>query len=1012
MDRLQGLREKLLPPQHDNEASGPRERSASSSRRHLARGVAKPTEWATALLNAVVITLMNLVQAFIFAELVCRGTELDPCLVAPLQLFGMIVSQAVFLVRSRIARFAIASADMFFALLCHQVVQNIYANVLRDEGLYARKDGNGFDAWSDGDYTRADPALVQRALQVSERTALAAICVATLLQGAAYYGAGRLQAGEIVQFLPHPVVSGLLSSAGICLLGAAISITLGETVDRPWAASTLQGADLDFIHHAFSLLAAKPLQLGAAAALALASLGLSAKLNSGAAFVVTVPLALLLFYTGVAIDAVVNNVGGTRSRGELEASGWLFAPHAEQSPLDAIVWLNGLADVAWRRVLPPLVPYVSLSLICVLALMLQLLALEADADATIDVNAELRTAGIANLVCGGAGGCCASQSSAYVGALRRAGVVDRRVAIATQAMTIGVLLAGWTPFALLPRFILGGQLLAHGTLVCFEWSWSSRRRMDGRGRLVLYAMISATLFLGITQAVVIGVLVAATTAHLRLASLNALKYHLTSLSYRPPVSRPLAVQRFLHKHGAAVHMLGLEGFLHEGTAARLLRYAERTVTRCRELRYLVLDLGQVQGVDPSAFGLLSKLRASLDASRVRLLLCALEPSAAPLLLGIAARDAEPWTHGASGVFATLEAALEWCEDELVLHGSPSSTPATSAAHSTSTTPDCAPTAPDVEAPGAAPSAAPGAAAFALPHSIAEGAAPAAPAPAHEPAADGAAGGAAAPAHFLGLGSSAAGATGAVNALPFTAAALPAALSWSRIETFGSRHTPRAGDLLVRQGVVSRDLYVAPATGVTVRLHTHDGGGGGGGAGGAGGGGGGSPTASGGGGSLLLATLSHGGVFGAEGALLGLPASCSVTCAHAGAPLVKLSAAQLGHLRTSQPQVLHALLAAGVALQQDATLALARRAALWQGGGWGGPAFDHKTTTATPSTIGAGRQLPSVVTMPDGFGRQQLQQQLFRATAPQGSPPPGEGGGGRGRGRARSTSRDIASHSRV
>ena len=59
-------------------------------------------------------------------------------------------------------------------------------------------------------------------------------------------------------------------------------------------------------------------------------------------------------------------------------------------------------------------------LICVLALMLQLLALEADADATIDVNAELRTAGIANLVCGGAGGCCASQSSAYVGALRRA----------------------------------------------------------------------------------------------------------------------------------------------------------------------------------------------------------------------------------------------------------------------------------------------------------------------------------------------------------------------------------------------------------------------------------------------------------------------------------------------------------------------------------------------------------------------------------------------------------------
>ena len=86
-------------------------RTMSESAMSVMRRVRRPTEWATALLNAVVITLMNLVQAFIFAELVCRGTELDPCLVAPLQLFGMIVSQAVFLVRSRIARFAIASAD-------------------------------------------------------------------------------------------------------------------------------------------------------------------------------------------------------------------------------------------------------------------------------------------------------------------------------------------------------------------------------------------------------------------------------------------------------------------------------------------------------------------------------------------------------------------------------------------------------------------------------------------------------------------------------------------------------------------------------------------------------------------------------------------------------------------------------------------------------------------------------------------------------------------------------------
>ena len=143
---MQALKEHLLPAQHDSEdseASGPRAPKRKNQ-------TTKSTEWMTAVGNALVISLMNLVQAFIFAELVCRGTQLDPCLVAPLQLFGMIVSQAVFLVRSRIARFAIASADVFFALLCHQVVMQTISAVRRDAGLYLRKDGDGFDEWSHG----------------------------------------------------------------------------------------------------------------------------------------------------------------------------------------------------------------------------------------------------------------------------------------------------------------------------------------------------------------------------------------------------------------------------------------------------------------------------------------------------------------------------------------------------------------------------------------------------------------------------------------------------------------------------------------------------------------------------------------------------------------------------------------------------------------------------------------------------------------------------------------------
>jgi hypothetical protein len=97
-------------------------------------------------------------------------------------------------------------------------------------------------------------------------------------------------------------------------------------------------------------------------------------------------------------------------------------------------------------------------------------------------------------------------------------------------------------------------------------------------------------------------------------------------------------------------------------------------------------------------------------------------------------------------------------------------------------------------------------------------------------------------------------------------------------------------------------------------------------------------------------MSHGGVFGAEGALLSLPSMCT-TRVHSSSPsatVLVLSGSGLAQLRASQPLLLQKLLTAAFTQQQDYLYMISRRTALWLGGGWGGPNFDSLVAPSAQS----------------------------------------------------------------
>ena len=100
--------------------------------------------------------------------------------------------------------------------------------------------------------------------------------------------------------------------------------------------------------------------------------------------------------------------------------------------------------------------------------MLKNLEIEARSGLVVELHHELAISGLANLLCGACGGVAANHASSYISVLRHARIVSRRVPTVVALLTVAVLLSGFPVANFIPRFLLGGLLMAMGgrMLIC------------------------------------------------------------------------------------------------------------------------------------------------------------------------------------------------------------------------------------------------------------------------------------------------------------------------------------------------------------------------------------------------------------------------------------------------------------------------------------------------------------------------------------------------------------------
>jgi SulP family sulfate permease len=471
-------------------------------------------------------------------------------------------------------------------------------------------------------------------------TVVAAIALSSLVTGAVLLVLGWCRLGELIRFIPYPVIGGLLAGTGWLLLtgslrvmtGAELTLAALPNLARPEAVlKWLPGCLLGI----FLFVALRRTK---------SSLVMPVTLLGGA-----VLLHAALIACGVTLD-------------EAQRRGLLFAGSATAN-LSPFRTLFSAGDVHWLAIAEQWSSLAVIVLVSSISILLNATALEVAAGQDIDLNTELRAAGAGNLLAGLGNGLVGFHSLSVSAVPLRMGLRSRVVGVVAGVLC-GLMLLSGIPFLwLLPKLVAGGLLLFLGLEFLFEWVIKARSRLEPGDYAVTLLIVGVMGTVGFLQGVMVGIAAALVLFVINYSRISVVKHELSGAEHRSNVDRPITHHRILHEKGDQTYILKLQGFIFFGTAHNLLGQVRRRAldaVRAR-LRFVVLDFRRVTGLDSSAVASFVKMRRLAEGEGFCLVLTQL-PGGIQRALELEGITEKSQVR----VFPDLDHGLEMCENDILL----------------------------------------------------------------------------------------------------------------------------------------------------------------------------------------------------------------------------------------------------------------------------------------------------------------------------------------------------------
>lgn len=456
---------------------------------------------------------------------------------------------------------------------------------------------------------------------------------------------GVLRLGQLIRYMPYPVVSGYLSGVGLIIVASQLPKLLGANKGVDW---------FNALSHPATWQPVSLVVGGTTGAVML----LAARFPSRIPAVIQGIAAGIIMYWLLALTAFPELFN-------LQANPFIIGPLASGGES---VWSNvtatwmslETADLPhWEYVL---IPALTLAALLSIDTLKTCLILDAISGSRHQSNRELIAQGLGNLaaaVFGGTPGAGTMGATLVNGA---SGGMTRLSGVAQGVWSLLAFLLLTPLLSWIPVSALAGLLIVIGIKMI---DWHSLQLVRSRSTVLDFLVIITVIIIAKTVS-----LIAASGLGVGLAILMFIREQIHSSTIRKKTYgnamfskrvRPLLEVQALMKLGTHTVVYELQGSLFFGTTDQLYSSIEPELD---SIRYLILDFQRVQSMDMTAGHMIERLRSILTEKKATLILSRVStslPSGRDLRNYI---DQLGITHGtnAAKLFVDLSDALEWVED--------------------------------------------------------------------------------------------------------------------------------------------------------------------------------------------------------------------------------------------------------------------------------------------------------------------------------------------------------------
>ncbi|KAH8910845.1 hypothetical protein BR93DRAFT_989372 [Coniochaeta sp. PMI_546] len=482
-------------------------------------------------------------------------------------------------------------------------------------------------------------------------TTITSYALSAMLTGSVFFLMGHFKFGYLVGFIPRHILIGCIGGVGWFLVATGFEVS-----------ARMDGSlnyDLDTLRKLFQAdtVALWLIPLALAVILFYAQTKVTSKFFLPL-YIIAIPLVFYFFV--LSLD--------TLEPDNLRDKGWIFEGPPPGEPWWYFYTLYQFDKVHWSAIIQCVPAMFALTFFGILHVPINVpaLALNTGEDHA-DLDHELKLHGYSNLL----SGCFGSIQNYLVYAntlfFMRSGGDSRLAGFELAALTFGVMVIGPSLIGFIPVMMVGVLIFDLGFELLLEAVWLPRKKLK---KLEYFTVIVIVLVMGIYDFVVgigVGILLAFIALIFQTSRVSAVRATYSGEVVGSTVRRNHSQQDYLHQVGRQIYVIKLAGFLFFGTInsveGKIRTLISDEVFNKRPIKYLVLDMCLVTGLDYSAGEAFNTISRLLDGKGVLLVLSGVDAESE---LG---RNLRSVGLGEAGIdvmlLPDLNSALEYCENELL-----------------------------------------------------------------------------------------------------------------------------------------------------------------------------------------------------------------------------------------------------------------------------------------------------------------------------------------------------------